>query len=197
MARELQKQAAMPPVNAAIDRFAGTGFPWSWQEAADLAADKHCGQKKQAEAVPYIAHPVRVALIVSCSFGCCEQDVVAAALLHDVLEKTDATSEWLRRKVGTTITGMVECLSKNHGGPESGYWDRLTAASWQIRLIKMADALDHLDCRPGELPRRLKSGNKALELAFSPEEPLQRAKVLLKRALDAGAMSLERSAKGG
>lgn len=185
----------MPPVTAATHRFAGTGSPWIWQQAADLAASKHSGQKKHAGAAPYIAHPVRVALIASCSFGCCEQDVVAAALLHDLLEKTDASPEWLRRKVGSTITGMVECLSKNHGGPESCYWDRLTAASWQIRLIKMADALDHLDCRPAELPRRIKSGNKALELAFSPEEPLQRAKVLLKKALDAAAVSLELTAK--
>jgi (p)ppGpp synthase/HD superfamily hydrolase len=185
----------MPSVKPATHRFAGTGFPWIWQQAADLAADKHYGQKKHAGAAPYIAHPVRVALIASCSFGCCEQDVVAAALLHDVLEKTDVSPEWLRRKVGTTIAGMVECLSKNHAAPESRYWDRLTAASWQIRLIKMADALDHLDCRPAELARRIKSGNKALELAFSAEEPLQRAKVLLKRTLDAAALKLELSAK--
>lgn len=153
------------------------------QTAASLAAKAHAGQFVRTSDIPYIAHPVGVSMAVTCLFGCDDPEVAAAALLHDTLEKTRLTGAEIRDALGPQVLRLVVAMTKDEGYNKSEYWERLYDDVWQARLIKMADALDHLDCPIDELPRRIKSGKRALELAYSDESPVQTARRVLGNAL--------------
>jgi (p)ppGpp synthase/HD superfamily hydrolase len=55
-----------------------------------FARDAHAGQRRR-HGTPYIEHPVAVAWLAHERFSVRDGEVLAAALLHDVLEDTDAT----------------------------------------------------------------------------------------------------------
>lgn len=155
-----------------------------WQRAAEIATVAHAGQTSPGTSTPYVAHLTRVALLIGTVFGCDDPEILAAALLHDVLEKTKVTRAKLSDAMGAEVADWVECLSKKPKDDKGAYWKRLAQAPWQVRLIKMADALDHLN-GPGEFrAARLKAAAKALALATSPEPALQLAATLLRREMD-------------
>jgi len=150
----------------------------------DFAAAAHHGQWMDERETWFIAHPLRVAMLVASMFGCHDDEVISAAVLHDVIEKTPATREELLRDFGKTVADLVEDLSKGVDESDDSYWARLNDSPWQARLVKMADALDHLDCPPRTLAKRIHTANRALGLAFTDEVPIQRAKECLRDALD-------------
>lgn len=150
-----------------------------WQAAAVIASLAHLGQVSPGTSDPYVAHVLRVALLVSARFGCHDARVLAAALLHDVIEKTAITAEQIRSELDETVAEWVEWLSKNARGPESEYWQRLADAPWQVRLIKVADALDHLNGPKSQLGRRLETAAKAAALPSTDSELLRGAISLL------------------
>lgn len=160
------------------------------QTAASLAAKAHVGQTIRISDIPYIAHPVAVSMALTCLFGCCDPEIVAAALLHDTLEKTRLTGVEIREALGPRVLHLVVAMTKDNGYDKAEYWERLYDDVWEARLIKMADALDHLDCPLDELPRRIKSGRRALELAYSDEMPIQTARRVLGDALAAAMTRL-------
>ena len=164
---------------------------WLWQYAAAIAAEAHEGQNSPGSTTPYFAHPGRVALLVSAVFGCHDPEVLAAALLHDVLEKTKLNREGLAIAMGGQVAAWVEWLSKTSKDEKETYWERLAIAPWQARLIKLADALDHLNGPAEFRADRLKTARKALALASSDEPPLQQAAAVLSAAIAA----MEESAK--
>ena len=71
-----------------------------WQEAVAFAARQHRDQVRGDGRTPFIAHPVRVALTILTLFQYDDPEVIAAALLHDVLEKSGATRDELDSPVG-------------------------------------------------------------------------------------------------
>jgi hypothetical protein len=154
-----------------------------WQAAAALAAEAHRGQTSPGTSTPYVAHVSRVAMLVASGFGCSDPEVLAAAYLHDVLEKTDLPRTKLERRMGPRVADWVEWLSKGAKGPEKDYWQLLAAAPWQARMIKLADALDHLNGPEEYLEERLESARKAADLATSGEPPLLRGAALLLEAI--------------
>ena len=84
-----------------------------WQRAASFAASHHRGQQRKDQRTPYFAHPARVALTLCLEFGCRDETVIAAALLHDVLEDTTADYEDLVDEFGPEVARLVACLSKD------------------------------------------------------------------------------------
>ena len=72
-----------------------------WQRAAKLAAKYHQHQLRKDGATPYICHPIRVALTVRQEFGEDDATLLAAALLHDVIE--DTTCDYDDWPMSTTI----------------------------------------------------------------------------------------------
>jgi len=148
-----------------------------------MAAMAHAGQKIKHTDAPFISHPFRVALAVMLDFGCTDEEVIAAALLHDTLEKTPLPAQEIDITFGPRVLYLVNALTKENEADEANYWNRLTKASWEARLIKIADALDHLDCPIPELPKRIGIGRKALSLTYSGEAPLLRARRILKETL--------------
>ncbi len=77
--------------------------------AFEFASEKHASQRR-ASGEPYIIHPLEVATILADIKV--DADTVAAALLHDVLEDTDATYEDLERLFNPTVAKLVFGVTK-------------------------------------------------------------------------------------
>lgn len=113
-------------------------------KAARFAADKHRQQRrKDADASPYINHPIAVADLLANECGVTDPVALCAALLHDTIEDTETTEQELRATFGDEITSVVlevtddKTLAKKlrkqlqieHAG----------RASQRARLVKLAD----------------------------------------------------------
>ena len=71
-------------------------------DALAFAAEKHRLQRrKDAEASPYINHPIALARVLCNEAGVTDTVVLCAALLHDTIEDTNTTAEELRKRFGT------------------------------------------------------------------------------------------------
>ncbi|HMI92057.1 MAG TPA: bifunctional (p)ppGpp synthetase/guanosine-3',5'-bis(diphosphate) 3'-pyrophosphohydrolase, partial [Polyangiales bacterium] len=116
-----------------------------------FAARMHQGQLRRS-GDPYFIHPVGVADIIAQLH--LDTASVCAALLHDVIEDTQATSADLAREFGTEVAFLVEGVTKlgkvNFGSREDreaeSFRKMLLAMSRDIRvlLVKLADRLDNM-----------------------------------------------------
>ena len=78
-------------------------------KAYELASEKHKDQKRSS-GEPYIIHPLNVAYILA-DTGL-DENTIAAALLHDIVEDTDVTDADLRKEFGDEIADMVAGVTK-------------------------------------------------------------------------------------
>src|SRR3954471_17355208 len=77
-------------------------------KALAFAAHKHRDQRrKDAEASPYINHPIALADVLVNEGGIGDMEVISAALLHDTVEHTATTPEELLETFGARIAGIV------------------------------------------------------------------------------------------
>ncbi len=119
------------------------------KRALDFATAKHAGQTRKYTGEPYILHPIAVADIVR-STGTRDL-VIAAALLHDVLEDTDTTVADLIAAFGDEIARLVIEVT-DVSRPEDGSRaarkaiDRahLARGSSDAHTIKLADVIDNV-----------------------------------------------------
>jgi (p)ppGpp synthase/HD superfamily hydrolase len=82
------------------------------REALATATEAHAGQiRNGAGGIPYIEHPVAVAELLA-EHGW-DEEVLAAALLHDVIEDSEMTLDDLQAQFGEPVTGLVGALSDN------------------------------------------------------------------------------------
>jgi guanosine-3',5'-bis(diphosphate) 3'-pyrophosphohydrolase len=73
-----------------------------------FAADKHRNQhRKDAEASPYINHPIALAHLLATTGGIDDIVVLQAAVLHDTIEDTETTESELRARFGNEVTSIV------------------------------------------------------------------------------------------
>ena len=79
------------------------------RKAFEYARDKHDGQKRKNNE-NYIVHPVSVAMLVLDLAN--DINMVLAAILHDTIEDTDATSEELEKLFGRDVRQVVEGVTK-------------------------------------------------------------------------------------
>lgn len=96
-------------------------------------------------------HPIAVAKTISLLDDATEQ-MIAAALLHDVLEDTDVSPGEMEQKMGPTITELVMELTKraearfplmNRAGRKEYECARLSFVSPEAQTIKVADLMDN------------------------------------------------------
>ena len=80
------------------------------QKAFDFANDAHKNVRRRS-GEPYILHPIAVARIVVGDIGLGYKSI-CAALLHDVVEDTDYTTEDIRNLFGNKIATLVDGLTK-------------------------------------------------------------------------------------
>lgn len=128
-----------------------------------LASRAHADQRRRsvegASPVPFIVHPIRVALILAREWSISDRDTLAAALLHDVIEDSPpsvqtAMANEVEEAAGRTVCDAVWTLSKPYlprdvpaetkARRDADYFRGVrTAAEW-VRLIKCADRVDNL-----------------------------------------------------
>ncbi len=132
---------------------------------AYVYAMKAHGEQKRASGDPYISHPLEVAAILTDLK--LDDATIAAALLHDTIEDTDATRAEIDRLFGRDIGGLVDGLTKlmklDLVSKEAKQAENLRklllaiAADVRVLLIKLADRLHNmrtLSHRPPEARRR-------------------------------------------
>ena len=163
----------------------------SWQRAAQLAAVHHQGQTRKDGTTPYVAHAFRVAMTVRDVFGVDDPTALCAALLHDLLEDTPVDYDDICGEFGTQVADIVAALTKDMRMPEAereaAYDRQLEAASWQAKLVKLADVYDNT-CDGGLeniTAKRMDRAERALKLAAS-EPKLADAAKLVQNLIDSG-----------
>ena len=79
------------------------------QSAPEFASARHADQYREIDHAPFIAHPIEVGSLLHGDRQ--PEEVIAAGLLHDLLEKTQTTGAELRRRFGASIARLVESVS--------------------------------------------------------------------------------------
>jgi (p)ppGpp synthase/HD superfamily hydrolase len=79
------------------------------QAALAFAGERHGGQRRKADGASFLVHPLEVASLLERSQY--PDHVVAAAVLHDVLEDTDVQPSELQSRFGPEVTELVELVS--------------------------------------------------------------------------------------
>jgi GTP diphosphokinase / guanosine-3',5'-bis(diphosphate) 3'-diphosphatase len=127
-------------------------------KALDFCVDAHRGQFRDGEAaVPYACHPVEVMLTLRHFAGVKDEVVLTAALLHDTVEDTAATSEEIRREFGDAVADLVAEVTRveperPEGMSKEDHWmlrsglllDEIAVMSHGARLIKLSDRLSNI-----------------------------------------------------
>ena len=129
--------------------------------ALAFAADKHRNQRrKDAEASPYINHPIMLAKILAVEGGVEDALVLSAAVLHDTIEDTETSYEELAGRFGREIADVVLEVTDDKALPKSErkqrQIDHAPHLSRAAKLVKLADKIantrDVADHPPSEWP---------------------------------------------
>ena len=116
------------------------------EEAIEVAAEAHHGQYRKGTSTPYITHPYAVGLILM-EAGCTEV-VIIAGILHDTVEDTDLTLDFIRERFGDAVANIVEGCSENKGlrwrARKTERIEALRTASPEVCTVTCADKLHNL-----------------------------------------------------
>ena len=118
-------------------------------KALAFAAHKHRDQRrKDAEASPYINHPIALADVLVNEGGVTDAEVLSAALLHDTVEDTATTHEELLEAFGSRIARIVAEVTDDKRLPKEErkrlQVEHAPTLSREARLVKLADKLCNL-----------------------------------------------------
>ena len=141
-------------------------------EAAIVFAEQvHTGQVRRVDGAPFILHPLEVATLLY-QVGASD-DVVAAGVLHDVLEKTDADEAELTRHFGREVTALVLAVSEDerirgYARRKAALRNQVAAAGYHAMMVFAADKISkvrELSLEPSATPRRRSPKSRERHLA--------------------------------
>src|SRR4051794_13072046 len=117
------RMSSTPGIEAAIERSELV------KEALETARRAHAGQLRHgSDGLPYIEHPLAVAeILVGHRYS---DEVLAAALLHDVIEKSDVEAAEVRERFGDRVADLVEALTEDETIDE--YEERKNEHRWRV-----------------------------------------------------------------
>ena len=104
-----------------------------FEEALLFAAEKHAGMVRRGEKVPYLLHPMEAAVIAGTLTD--DEEVLAAAVLHDTVEDTDTTPEEIERCFGARVASLVASET------EPGHRELPPEESWELRKAESLEKL--------------------------------------------------------
>ena len=117
-----------------------------------FAVRAHAGTERRGKGFPYIVHPLEAVEIVATMTN--DQELLAAAALHDTVEDTDVTIEQIRAEFGERIASLVASESDIvvSGVSEEDSWharkqaaiDRLAQASHDAKIVALGDKLSNM-----------------------------------------------------
>ena len=117
-----------------------------------FAVKAHSGTERRGKGYPYIVHPMEAVEIVATMTR--DQELLAAAALHDTVEDTDVTVEQIREEFGDRVAELVASESDEMpaGVSEEDSWharkqaaiDRLAGASRDAKMVALGDKLSNM-----------------------------------------------------
>ena len=121
-----------------------------------FAVEAHHNTERRGKGFPYIVHPMEAVEIVATMTS--DQDLLAAAALHDTVEDTEVTIEQIRETFGDRIADIVHAESDQLNGVlfdgknEEETWharkqaaiDRLATAPREAKIVAMGDKLSNM-----------------------------------------------------
>ena len=119
--------------------------------AITFAVKAHQGMERKGKGFPYVVHPMEAVCIVATMTN--DQELLAAAALHDVIEDTDTTADDLKKEFGERVAMLVEAESDDKtGGSKAETWhqrkqdtlDRLRNADLDIKIVALGDKLSNM-----------------------------------------------------
>lgn len=118
------------------------------EEAVAFARKAHAGAVRKGTNIPYITHPLEAAVIVSLMSD--DPELVAAALLHDVIEDAGVTAGELEAQFGSRVAQLVvaesEDKTKSWYERKSATIEHLKGAEKEIKILTLGDKLSNLRC---------------------------------------------------
>lgn len=116
------------------------------EEAAAFAERVHRGTFRKGTTIPYIVHPMETAVIVSGFTD--EEEMIAAALLHDVVEDAGVTGEELEARFGNRVKELVlaesEDKSKSWEQRKAFTLSHLADSSRDVKILALGDKLSNM-----------------------------------------------------
>lgn len=121
-------------------------------KATQYAIKKHKGQTRKFSGVPYVTHPLAVSYIVA-SFKKSKHldEILAACLLHDVLEDTETTFVEIAKEFTPLVASLTfELTSENHAKQDKTTYlkNKMVGMSSYGLVIKLADRLHNVTDNP-------------------------------------------------
>jgi (p)ppGpp synthase/HD superfamily hydrolase len=110
-------------------------------KAYKFAREKHSNQKDDIGKSYFEAHVAQVGNLIS--FVTEDEDIIAAAFLHDTLEDTNTTFEELEKEFGNRVANLVYEITHDGKKDNKGYYFPRLKTRDAI-LIKFADRLSNL-----------------------------------------------------
>lgn len=117
-----------------------------------FAVRAHAGTERRGKGFPYIVHPMEAVEIVATMSP--DQELLAAAVLHDTVEDTDVTLEQIRAEFGDRVAALVALESDTKVSGVSGEesWrirkqaaiDRLASAPRDAKIVALGDKLSNM-----------------------------------------------------
>lgn len=131
-----------------------------FERAIEFALNAHHGMVRKGTSTPYITHPIEAASVAASMTD--DEDVLAAAVLHDVVEDTPYTIEDIRELFGERVASLVSSDTEDKMKslpPENTWFARKTAtvenlkrASREEKIIVLSDKLSNIrSCRKEQL----------------------------------------------
>ena len=117
-----------------------------------FAVRAHAGTERRGKGFPYIVHPMEAVEIVATMTK--DQELLAAAALHDTVEDTDTTVDQIREEFGDRIASLVASESDIvlDGCSAEDSWhtrkqaaiNRLARASHDAKMVALGDKLSNM-----------------------------------------------------
>ena len=117
-----------------------------------FAVRAHGGTERRGKGFPYIVHPMEAVEIVATMTS--DQELLAAAALHDTVEDTDVTEEQIRAEFGERVASLVAAESDephekrdsvdNWRARKQAAIDRIAAASRDAKIVALGDKLSNM-----------------------------------------------------
>ncbi len=147
------------------------------EEAIIYATTLHEGNVRKLKNTPYILHPLEVAQIIATMTD--DQEIMAAGVLHDVVEDTDTTLDTIREKFGDRVAALVasETENKYPGEDKALTWKRRKEESLLVlknskdigvKMLWLSDKLSNIR----SLSRLYDERGKALWSSFNQNDPM-------------------------